>query len=222
MSEDRTVAGFPAEVWERFRRPIDRALVSKDPKGLDYVKHQVCIEMLNECFGVDGWWQEIVQTWMQPEYQYKSGENTGRAYAEAHIKLYIGAPGAEPICRENIGSQVAGADWSETRKGAVSEALKRAASLFGWAGNVYKTEAFSGHEERANGNGAKPPPATAPAPAPAYSLTPSAESKLCTLMDALEMPDDERRDAFATVTNREAALALKADLEKQLKDRESA
>jgi hypothetical protein len=218
MSEDRTIAGFSPEVWAKFRRPIDKALVSKDPKGLDYVKHQVCIEMLNECFGPDGWWQEIVQTWMQPEYQFKGGQNTGRAYAEAQVKLYIGAPGAEPVCRENIGSQVAAADWSETRKGAVSEALKRAASLFGWAANVYKTEAFASHE---NGNAAKQQP-PAPPPAQKYSLAPAAESKLATLMDALEMPDDVRRDAWATVTSREAAVALKADLEKQLKDREAA
>lgn len=153
MSE--LIAGFPRERWDKFRQPIDRALVSKDPNGLDYVKHQVCIEMLNECFGVDGWWQEIVTTWFQPDYSYKTknGEKPGRAYAEAQVKLYIGAPGAEPICRENIGSQVAGGDWSETRKGAVSEALKRCAALLGWAGNVYKTEAFSAHEERQNGNG---------------------------------------------------------------------
>lgn len=247
MSENtgELIAGFPAEAWERFRRPIDKALVSKDPKGLDYVRHQVCIEMLNECFGVDGWWQEIVTTWMQPQYEWGEPNKlrTGRAYAEAHVKLFIGRPGAEPVCRENIGAQVAGGDWSETRKGAVSEALKRAASLFGWAGNVYKTEAFSAHEER-NGNGSHRPletpqddirnaqynrdgtPANAAAErfdrAPAYTLPEKAEGVLLTLMDALEMPEPTRREAFATVTSADAARALKADLEQQLKNKQEA
>lgn len=152
-----TIAGFPRETWDKFLRPIDRSLIAKDPNKLDYVKHQVCIGMLNECFGVDGWRQEIVETWMQPEYPYKGGEKTGRGYAEAQVRLTIHKPGSEdpPVVRDNIGSQVAGADWSETRKGAVSEALKRAASLLGWAGNVYKTEAFNDWEERqqSNGNG---------------------------------------------------------------------
>lgn len=152
MSE--LIAGFPKSAWDKFRQPIPKELVSKDPKGMDYVKHQVCSEMLNECFGVDGWWQEITATWFQPQYQYAAGDkNMGRAYAEVQVKLFIGAPGSEPVCRENIGSQVAGGDWSETRKGATSEALKRAASLFGWASNVYRTEAFGEYEERANGNG---------------------------------------------------------------------
>jgi hypothetical protein len=243
---DRLIAGFPAETWERFRRPIDKALVSKDPKGMDYVKHQVCIEMLNECFGPDGWWQEIVQTWFQPQYEWGEGTKVriGRAYAEAHVKLYIGAPGAEPVCRENIGSQVAGGDWSETRKGAVSEALKRAASLFGWAANVYKTEAFASHENGNGGNGngraarletpagditaaqyqpdGRPANAAAERHAQGYSLAPAAEEKLLTLMDALEMADSERAEAWATVTSRENAVALKADLERQLAQKREA
>jgi len=82
----------------------------------------------------------------------------------------------------------------------------------------------AGHQN-GNGNAAKPPPQqqpTVPPHAPKYELTPAAEAKIATLMDALEMPDDVRRDAWATVTSREAAVALKADLEKQLKDREAA
>lgn len=185
MSEETTlIAGFPAAAWEKFLAQIPAELVAKDPNRMDYVKHQVCIGMLNECFGPDGWRQEIVEVWMQPEYTYKAKKNRdsqemidkpGRAYAEALVRLTILKPGsdAEPAVRENIGSQVAGGDWAETRKGAVSEGLKRAASLFGWAPNVYKTEAFNEWEERTNGNGGtqqqeqRPKPAPAPAPAQA-------------------------------------------------------
>lgn len=60
------------------------------------------------------------------------------------------------------------------------------------------------------------------AQAPVYILAEAAESKLLTLMDALEMPDDMRRAAFATVTDGDAARALKADLEQQLKDKQEA
>lgn len=85
----------------------------------------------------------------------------------------------------------------------------------------------AGHQgSNGNGNAARQPqqqqPAAAPPPAPKYTLAPAAESKLATLMDALEMPDDVRRDAWATVTDADAARALKADLEKQLKDRDAA
>lgn len=181
MSE--LIAGFPPEAWEKFRGQIPKELVAKDPNKMDYVKHQVCIEMLNECFGVHGWRQEIVETWFQPGYTYKAKkgrdsyemvDKDGRAYAEALVRLTILKPGtdAEPVVRENIGSQVAGGDWAETRKGAVSEGLKRAASLLGWAPNVYKTEAFNEWEQRTeNGNGGgqqqggrKNPPPVLPEP----------------------------------------------------------
>lgn len=147
-SETGLIAGFPAEKWTAFTSPIVPAMIKKDQNGQTYVKHQVCTDALNRCFGPAGWSFEVKQVWASEPYTYtvtkdsKPIQKDGRFYAEALVRLTIGTNG-EAAYRENIGAQVAGGSWDEARKGAVSEALKRAASLFGWAPNIYQTDQLS-------------------------------------------------------------------------------
>jgi hypothetical protein len=162
MADDRPdIAGFPAETWDLFTAPIPQALLGQDPKSkAPYVKHQVVTEMLNRCFGIDGWSMEVTGTWSHDEYVVHNPKKLGseiakdvngeimyrekpmRYYAEAQVRLTIHQEGSASasVVREDIGSHVAGDDWSESRKAAVSEALKRAAARCGWAPNVYKHE----------------------------------------------------------------------------------
>jgi len=156
--------GFTQQAWALFLAPLPAALIGQDPKShRPYVRHQVAVEMLNAAFGVDGWMMEVRECWQHDQYRdlylekdsdgrptrrLETGdpifrEKLGRCYAEALVRLTIGRPGGPQVYREDIGSQIAAADWSEARKGAVSEALKRAAARFGWASEVYKTEELS-------------------------------------------------------------------------------
>lgn len=149
MSET-LICGFPPEMWQAFTSPIDPAMMKKDPNGASYVKHQVCTDALTRCFGYDGWTLRVLKVWEHEPYTYKvtikeNGssrviDKEGRYFCEVLVRLTIGKPGYPRTYRENIGAQVAGGSWEEAKKGAVSEGLKRAASLFGWAPNIYQTE----------------------------------------------------------------------------------
>ena len=162
MAEDRLVAGFPQSAWDLFLAPLPLSSVIVTAPGVkgQYVKHQVLKEILNRAFGVDGWTSTVRWVREQPQYtdQYQAKDSTGkpvtgmedgrpvfweklgRHYAVACVRLTIGRPGGPRVWREDCGSQVSAADWSEASKGAVSEALKRAAAQFGFASEVYMTE----------------------------------------------------------------------------------
>lgn len=203
------IAGFPPEKWAAFTSDIDATQIKPDPKGNSYVRHQLCIETLNRCFGYDGWEQAVVETWTHDPYTYKTskGEVEGRFYAEAHVRLSIGAPGTERISRENIGAQVAGGSWEEARKGAVSEGLKRCAVMFGWAPNVYKTdsleedwvgETIMRERQRAETAG--------------FILPDNHQAALLAWARTVGLPEDVQRKALDLVTDKSAAWALAAVL----------
>lgn len=159
--QGKLIAGFPPEKWALFLAPIPLAFLYKAPVGgANYVKHQYCVEVLNRAFGPDGWSMETALVSDSDQYTdlyHAKGldgkpafdlegdpvfkKKLGRKYSVVKCRLTICAPGCDaPAVREDFGSQVAAADWSEAVKGAASEALKRAASRFGFASEVYKTE----------------------------------------------------------------------------------
>ena len=202
-SDNDLIAGFPAEKWQAFTSPIPPQLVEKT-QGNAYVRHQVCTDALNRCFGQDGWTLAVIKTERHEPYKYttSNGENVGRFFVNAVVRLTIGKAEYASF-RDGAGAQVAAGSWDECEKGAVSEALKRAASLFGWASNVYMTDKLGDdwvgdtimrEKQREDAAG--------------FVLPDNHETAILDWLTALKLPVEEQRKIIALVDRRASAYAL--------------
>lgn len=217
--DTRLIAGFPPEKWALFLAPIPLSCLYKAPVGgATYVKHQYCVEVLNRAFGVDGWSMETELVSDKEQYRdlyqakdaggkaaYDANgdpvfkEKLGRKYSVVKCRLAICAPGCDtPAVREDFGSQVAASDWSEAVKGAASEALKRAASRFGFGSEVYKTEEL----EQTFGEDWES--SVLPTYAPPYELPLSHLTALVEWMTELGWPEAQQKDELARCANEQA------------------
>lgn len=219
--DEAMIAGFPKSAWDLFLAPLPLSSVVVKAPGVkgQYVKHQVCKEMLNAAFGVDGWTDTVKWVRETPQYvdKYVEKDSTGnqatgmvdgqpmfreklgRHYAVACVRLTIGKPGGPRVWREDCGSQVSAADWSEASKGAVSEAIKRAAAQFGWASEVYQTEQM----EAALGPDWEA--AILPTYTPPWILPLEHSAKLDEWMDALGWEKDKKTAELAAACRSELA-----------------
>jgi hypothetical protein len=231
MATDK-IAGFDAQRWQLFLAPIPLAFLYKAPVGgALYVKHQYCVEMLNKAFGVDGWTNEdelvsdkdqyvdlyhAKDAGGQPAFDGAGDpvfkKKLGRKFAVVKCRLTICAPGHPcPVYHEDFGSQVAAADWSEAIKGAASEALKRAASRFGFAAEVYKTEEIEGQF------GEDWETAILPTYAPPWELPMNQSIAICEWMNALGWDAARQESELACVTSQATAANLGWELNWVLK-----
>lgn len=127
--------------------PFPKELLRSTSKGganLTYIPVSEVIARLNDVLGVDGWSYQIMDRWT-------SGERGGYpVWMMAHVRLTVydskrmgpsvdrdGIGGQQVKCKKNSDEPV---DIGDEWKGAVSDALKKAAQAFGVGLELARTE----------------------------------------------------------------------------------
>lgn len=114
-------------------------------KGLTYVPISEVIARLNRVLGIENWSYEVVRVWR---------ENDHPLWCLAHVRLHVSI-GGKTIFREGLGGQQVKltkkdqtpVDLGDEFKGAVSDALKKAAQSLGVALELARTEEAKRWEE---------------------------------------------------------------------------
>lgn len=135
--------------------PFDRSLLrTNSHKGnLTYVPVSEVIARLNSVLGVDGWEYEIIRLWEAGEIETKTGVYP--KWVMAHVRLHFVRPKAETwrpesllVSRDGVGGQEVKllksgdgvVDLGDEYKGAVSDALKKAAQSLGVGLDLARTD----------------------------------------------------------------------------------
>lgn len=107
--------------------------VSKGGANLSYIPVAEVIVRLNDVCGFDGWSYEVIERWSAGEWE----STTGSSYPEwcmAHVRLTVqgaGHDGVGGVQVKRLNSGAGPVDMGDEWKGAVSDALKKAAQAFG-------------------------------------------------------------------------------------------
>jgi hypothetical protein len=124
-----------ADLAEPF--PPELLKVNKAKGGLTYVPVAEVIARLNRVLGVTGWNTQVVDTWREPDH-------ADWVLARVKLTVYIGDRTVE---REGVGGQQVKyrktgdvVDLGDEYKGAVSDALKKAAQSLGVALDLARSE----------------------------------------------------------------------------------
>lgn len=127
MNDD--VKKIYASLQEPFAPEMERSL-RKGGASLTYIPQAEVIARLNNVLGVDGWSQEVVNVWRDP---------SDLDFVLAHLRLTAYING-KTIVRDGFGGQKINktksgdpVDLGDDYKGAVSDALKKAATTLGVA-----------------------------------------------------------------------------------------
>lgn len=140
-------------------RVRDAAAISKDlqapfpqemlrynqAKGLTYIPISEVIARLNRVLGVENWSYDVVRIWREPDYPL---------WCLAHVTLRVNI-GGQTIARDGVGGQQvkltkkdqSPVDLGDEFKGAVSDALKKAAQSLGVGLELARTEEAKRWEE---------------------------------------------------------------------------
>lgn len=132
-------------------------LIQKKPMGgnkpaLSYISGATVTDMLNAAFGIYGWSTEILEQWMEPGVPFvnKYNNNTAEpqnpvAFVKIRLTVKLQDENGNIIeCHKDaFGSKAVVGKQSEqesTYKAAQTDALKKAASLFGIGLQLYRKE----------------------------------------------------------------------------------
>lgn len=137
---------------ERFAEEAHRTL-NKSGAKLTYIPQAEVVTRLNRVFGVDKWSMEIVQA-------YRDAADPDWVIAKVRLVATIAhADGVATVVREGVGGQKIKrmksgepVDLGDEFKGAVSDALKKAATLFGIGLYLARDEDAIEAEEEAAAN----------------------------------------------------------------------
>ena len=149
-----TALQFPVKAKEVIARTLPDQLIKQREGGgkkiLSYVSGSTVIDLLNEAFGYLWSWEvteQFVQT-SQPRKKYNSNELEAQGPV-AHVRGTLSVPIMQPdgsvimLVKSGFGSKtVLGgqADQEHIFKAAATDALKKAASLFGIGAQLYRDE----------------------------------------------------------------------------------
>lgn len=117
-------------------------------KGLTYIPISEVIARLNRVLGIENWSYEVVRAWREPDHP---------DWCLAHVRLAVEV-GKKKIVRDGYGGQQVKykktgdvVDLGDEFKGAVSDALKKAAQSLGVGLELARTEEAKRWEEEATG-----------------------------------------------------------------------
>jgi hypothetical protein len=148
------VIQFPVKAKEVITRTLPRELIKQREGGgkkvLSYVSGSTVIDLLNEAFGYLWSWEVTAQFIQesQPRKKYNSTEMEPQGPV-AHVRGTLSVPVMQPdgsmimLIKSGFGSKtVLGgqADQEHVFKAAATDALKKAASLFGIGAQLYRDE----------------------------------------------------------------------------------
>jgi DNA recombination protein Rad52 len=172
------------------KEPLDtKRITNRKDKPFDYLEGYDCIDKANEIFGFDGWSYDVAGI-------EQIGEFGGRVMIEARVQAYVGG-----IYREDIGHGISSNATPEAietaRKGAVTDALKRALRSFG---NQFGNSLYDKDHDRGGSTPAATPSART-AQGSARPLPPS-EKQIETISSLLHQLDDLDQLETASVCER--------------------
>jgi hypothetical protein len=136
---------LPSEAVQHVSR--DQSKKSYDTTGYGY---QWLVDRLNQVCGIDGWgydWtiiKEYEGTWGQYDTPFFD--------ITVSVKIWIGS---REIYREHAGGH-RGAFYGDTLKGAISNAIKKTAAMFGLGADAFRGELDDDHAPIEQGNTQKP------------------------------------------------------------------
>lgn len=166
-----TVVKMPTEIGTRQTSPLSEALAKQlqepfpaemlrfnQAKGLTYIPISEVIARMNRVLGFENWSYEVVRAWREPDHP---------DWCLAHVSLRV-AIGDKVIERAGYGGQQIKkkksgdvVDLGDEFKGAVSDALKKAAQSLGVGLELARTEEAKRWEEEAAAEAAMSPEAVA-------------------------------------------------------------
>lgn len=125
---------------------------NKDKGNLTYVPVSEVIARLNSIVGFE-WSYEVLDRWASGQHDCESG--TYPMWCMAHVRLTIYDGGSKTATRDGVGGQqvkflrsnAGPVDMGDEWKGAVSDALKKAAQSFGVALDLARKEEAKNHEQ---------------------------------------------------------------------------
>jgi hypothetical protein len=146
---------FPDKAKEVIKQPIPGALIKTRKGGggveLSYISGSTVIDYLNRAFDYL-WSSEIVQQWKEestpkfnPKYDKEPVPQNPVVHAKVRLTVYIPTENGSYIAltKDGVGSkEVLGgqSDQADNYKAASTDALKKAASLFGIGLELYRSE----------------------------------------------------------------------------------
>jgi recombination DNA repair RAD52 pathway protein len=145
---DKLAAPFP---------PAMLRTVSKGGSNLSYIPVAEVIVRLNDVLGFDGWSYRVVERWSAGEWEGTTG--TYPEWCMAHVRLVIGEQchdGIGGVQVKRLSSGNGPVDMGDEWKGAVSDALKKAAQAFGVGLDIARkdeakaADALASEQEQAN------------------------------------------------------------------------
>lgn len=135
---------FTTEQVAQLNARLDRKLLKQNPDGKTYLEGYTVINTLNRIFGYGSWSREVLARWQEEGHDGDEGILYG-----ATVRLIVTAPDGSQSHHDDDGycvapmsrktSKVSLQSRETARKGAVTDALKRAARSFGeqLANNLY-------------------------------------------------------------------------------------
>lgn len=141
----QSAEGVSVTELDKLAEPFPPAMlrtVSKGGTALAYIPVAEVIVRLNEVCGPTGWSYEVIERWSAGEWE-ASGGGVYPEWCMAHVRLTIGY-----ACHDGIGgtqvkrlnSGAGPVDMGDEWKGAVSDALKKAAQAFGVGLDIARKE----------------------------------------------------------------------------------
>lgn len=132
------------EIRDKLNEPFPKRII-KTFNGHDYVAGQVIIDKLNNTFGVAGWSWDIVREWISQSVDFKEQSQNPTAMVIGKLTVYFERPDGSlhVVTRMAPGSQQVKGGQSvqeDVFKGAHTDALKKAATTFGIALELYRNE----------------------------------------------------------------------------------
>lgn len=156
---------------------------------LDYVEGHTVIHRLNEATGNN--WEMAVRSISRQDL------GGGRSLMTAHVALTLPGLGT----REHIGIQEVTANAGDLVKGAVTDALKKAATLFGVGLELYGPDYEAGEVDAA--------PAPLPAPRPQAAARPAAATAAAAAADSGDLiTDGQKKMVFRLMKECERKLGM--------------
>lgn len=145
------------EITDLINKKLPPQLIQKKPMGgnkpsLSYISGATVTDMLNAAFGIFGWSSTILEQWMEPGVPYLNKYNGNTledqnpvAFVKIRLTVRLTDEHGNMVeCyKEAFGSKAVVGKQSEqesTYKAAQTDALKKAASLFGIGLQLYRKE----------------------------------------------------------------------------------
>lgn len=138
--------GFTEQQKNIISKPIDEKYIKKTPDNFNFIENALVVDILNRAFNY-AWNWEITEFGIEPCRASSKNKEVIGSYVWVKGRLSIPLEDEEGkiyfITKEAFGGHMLVGNakvQSQTYKSASSEALKKAASLFGLAKNVYMKE----------------------------------------------------------------------------------